>query len=180
MTKLLGLSLILSWCLLSACQEKSSQANMRVSSVPERSVKEVKPGAKVSLASENIVTLTAGNTATVDILLNAQLGDGNMHVELNPSEGLQLQGSSSSYDFTPTADGQYKISPHLYTPVDGRYYLNINATITAGDVLSSRSLAVIVQVGAIPSTAESPAKSLQKTSGENVVSLPAQERIINQ
>lgn len=153
---------------------------MSVSGGPERSVKEVKPGAKVSLASENTVTLAAGNTATVDILLNAQLGDGNMHVELNPSEGLQLQGSSSSYDFTATADGQYKISTNLYTPVDGRYYLNINATITAGDVSSSRSLAVIVQVGAIPSTAESPARSLQKASGENVVSLPAQERIINQ
>jgi|GEM_PF-667535 len=186
MNKLLLLMLVLGCWMLSACQQKNSQSNhpdtrvAEVSSAALKTTKDAKPGAKVRLASSSIVTLAAAKTTSIEILLNAQVDDGNMHVELNPSEGLQLLGDKASYDFTNNVDGQYKLKVDLYAANDGRYYLNLHTGITAGDASSSRSLAVIVQVGAVTAIDEQPTKALQKASGEKVISLPAEERITTQ
>lgn len=171
--------LLLSSSILPACQQKQDQAATGPA-VSSQHAKQAKPGAQVSLASANSVTLNAGSLASVDILLGAQVGDGTLHVELTPSEGLQLRGAKNSYEFTRSENGQYALKADLYAEANGRYYLNLNTTVRTGDASSFRSLALIVQVGSLPAIEDALPGLQKKAAGENVISLPAQEQISNQ
>lgn len=175
--------LILSSAIVSACQQKQGQTAADVAAGPDtysQPAKQAKPGAQVSLVSGNSVALAADKVASVDILLSAQVGNGTLHVKLTPGEGLQLRSAKDSYDFTPSENGQYALNTDLYAATNGRYYLNVNATIKTGEVSSFRSLALIVQVGALPAVEESSTAMQKRAMGENVISLPAQEQIISQ
>lgn len=186
MNKLLLLLIIcLNGSILLACQQKQGQTltDISVGQAAAASSLEgnrpAKPGAQVSLASDKLVILAADKATTIDILLSAQLEDGVMHLELNPGDGLQLRETKVSYDFVGTQAGLYPVKANLYAAAEGRYYLNLNTTISKGGESLSRSLAIIVQVG--PFTAAAGEAAMQKMAAEeDVISLPAQEQIINQ
>jgi len=171
--------------LLPACQRRNEtstvtatdQSSVTYSSMSLSARPAAKPGAQVRLASDAIVNLKTAETTDVDILLNAQLGDGNMHVTLNPSAGLELLGGNNVYTFNPDETGQYPLKVAMSAAVDGRYYLNLNVVINKGESSLSRTLALIVQVGAAPVAKQSLNKVLKTSTNENIISLPVQEQI---
>lgn len=187
--------LLLNALLLASCQQKAEQSVSENSANSEAlknsKIKEAKPGAQVGLASDNVIFIAANKTSEIEILFRAQLGNGDMQVELNPGEGLQLPGVTQPYVFTANDTGLYRLGLQISAADNGRYYLNLKATINNGGVSSARTLAVIVQVGDEPASENSTAASsavneklsfdaIEKPSSEAVVSLPAQERVSNQ
>lgn len=186
MKKLQGLLvLVLNVSLLFACQQKTGHAisdtasEQAASGAPLKSLKHAKPGAPISLVSPGQWVVAPGSVTSIDILLSAQLDGGTMHVELKPSEGLQLSDQREIYDFTPSEDGQYKIKADVHAASNGRYYLNVNATISTAESSQFRSLAIIVAVGADLEAAEQSSKVRKNVADENIISLPTQEQIIN-
>ncbi|HWV15993.1 MAG TPA: hypothetical protein VN030_11245 [Cellvibrio sp.] len=187
--------LLLGVLLMASCQQKAEQGgseNAANSTVLKNTkVKEAKPGAQVGLASDNRILIAAHKTSEVEIILRAQLGSGDMQVELNPGEGLQLPGVTQPYVFTANDTGLYRLGLQISAADNGRYYLNLKATINNGGTSSARALAVIVQVGdefasenptAAPSAVNQKLSfdAIENSSDEAVVSLPAQELISNQ
>ena len=140
--------------------------------------KEIKPGAAVSLASVNLVTIDANQTSEIIVLLKAQSAIGTIHVETNTSEGLELISSAVAQDLSLNQDGYYQLPVSILAPRNGRYYLNLQVTINNDEYISSRVLAVIIQVGPLTDAINLPPRMLKSTTNENVISLPAQEKII--
>jgi hypothetical protein len=154
-------------------------------------VKTVKPGAAVTLGVDNIFVIALNSVETINIMLNVgeslDAKDATiMHVDLNPSDGLQIIKGAEPRDFMLGTQAQYPITVDLKASSTGRYYLNLQVVIENGGNRSMRHLAVIIQAG--PSV-ETKNTLLQKTDGaskedltskEKVISLPAQEEIINQ
>ena len=188
MRYLLPMLLACTFFLMSACHKKNEQENISVQQqdvphvfLPEKN-RTAKPGAAVSLASENIITLSVNKAKTINILLNAQLGTGTMLVSLNPSKDLQLLGRNDGfeYEFQANASGQYQLSLDVLAVNAGRYYLNLNVTINNAENSSSRTLAVILQTDILLKDDGELIKNLKPASTKHIISLPAQETISNQ
>lgn len=162
---------LISACLL-ACQEKSSALSQPGNAVVR--VKEAKPGAAIKLISSPIVFISANEPTQVDLLLNAKESTGALNLELSATDGLEVLDTQMHQKITLTPSITIKVPVKLRAITDGRYYLNIHTSIDNGSS-PSRTLALIVQVGA-----EGKAIQLKKPSGENVITLPAQETISNQ
>jgi hypothetical protein len=159
-----------------ACQQKSGhEPNL---SHPTKQKKAAKPGAAVSLASANMLTLTANQPSPVIVLLKANANAEIIQVEINPSEGLQLVSGAKVRDLHVDTDGLYHLPMSILASDNGRYYLNI--TINNKEYSSSRALAVIIQVGALAEADTLPEKMLKSTLNESIISLPAEESIQHQ
>jgi hypothetical protein len=161
------------------------------------SVKTVKPGAAVTLGVDNLFVIGLNSVETINVVLNVgenidAKNTAIMHVDLNPGEGLQITKGAEPRDFVLGTQTQYPITVDLKAASAGRYYLNLQVVIENGESKSMRNLAVIIQVG--PSI-EAKNTLLQKIDGaskegvlskedvlakQKVISLPAQEEIINQ
>ncbi len=159
---------------LVSCQEKSSVSVQQQNSASVKPVKEAKPGAAIKLASSSIVFLNANDLTSVDLLLDANATKGILHFELSATNGLEILDTKIQGDLELAPAVPVKI-PVKLRAIDGRYYLNIQASIDNGDSVSSRSLAVIVQVGA----EQEKNAQFKKSAGENVIPLPARETISN-
>ena len=176
--------LICCFCTLVACQQKNGQNahDVRVKEFqsPHATThkKEVKPGTAVSLASANLVTINANQTTAIIVLLKAQAAAGTIHVETNTSEGLQLISGEEARDLSLNPDGYYQLPVSLLALGNGRYYLNLQVTINNDEYVSSRVLAVIIQVGPLADAINLSPKMLKPITNENLISLPAQESII--
>lgn len=184
-------SLFCTVLLLAACQQKNehqdalSQPKVISSShsesmpplLAEKKLHKVKLGAPVSLVSNKNVILNENEITKIDIVLNAKFSNGSMSVQLNPSEGLQVLSNSTLHTFSPDASNQYLFSVDLLAKKSARYYLNLNVVIDDGENASSRTLAVIVQVGAPPASGMENIDMHKQSNDKNIIVLPAQENI---
>jgi len=158
---------------LSACHEKPVTVVQPVKKAQH--LKEAKPGAAISLSSESITVINANEISSTELIFEVSEPSGTLMIELSPAGGLELLDTQTSQRIAFSSPGPIKVPVKLRALVDGRYYLNIHATLDNGDVISNRGLALIVQVG--PEKAR--LNQLKKSSGDNVISLPAQETISN-
>ncbi len=174
--------IVLIFCLLptTGCQQKSKHEIVS-SSVNESQLltrtKTTKPGASVSLASANMITIDENKESTVVVLLKAQSTSGVIQIKLNSSEGLQVLSGNEIQDVRLNADGYYQLPVSLLAPNSGRYYLNLHVVIGNAENFTSRALAVIVKVGPFTGADQLPLQMKKSVTGENIISLPAQETI---
>jgi hypothetical protein len=186
MQKILFILWMLSCCIFLSCQQKPTQESITTNAATAKpsafmhELKAAKPGAPVGLASANLVVINLNKTTRVDIFLNVKAITGAMHVDVKPSEGLQLIKVMTAQDFKLDTNGKYNLSVDLLAVNRGRYYLNLQAQINDGESVSSRSLAVIIQVGSPVDDNQKSEKTLKQTTNENIISLPAQESISSQ
>jgi hypothetical protein len=165
-------------CLLvSACAPKQGQIatnNQTISAVK----KEIKPGAPVTLDSPALININANQATNINLALKTTTTLGNMRVDIIPGDGLQLLNKNSAYKLVLDGSPDYSLATELLAPNNGRFYLNLHISLDNGETISSRTLAVIVQVG--PSAEESVQsdKLLKTLTGEHVISMPAEETVI--
>lgn len=160
------------FCLL-GCHEKSS-----ATSQPNKigtHTKEVKPGAAVKLISSPIISINANELVQIELLLDVKESSGTLSLEFSPTNGLSLLDTNALQNFHFSQATTINIPVKVRANSNGRYYLNIHVSIDNGDSLSTRNLALIVQVGAEVEKST----QLKKMSNENVISMPAQETISN-
>jgi hypothetical protein len=161
------------WQHAKPCQPEKSNDNTT-------SLKTQKPGAAVTLGSSNLVEVRPGVVETLNILLNTQEIVGNMHVDINPGDGLRVITEPTTKDFLLGTHAAYPLSVSVLSEKPGRFYLNLNVVVNRGESTSARHLAVIIQSGP---QLEVKATLLEKPQGiedKKVISLPAQEEIISQ
>lgn len=143
---------------------------------PVATEKRGKPQAPVFLASSPIISVDPHKpfSSDIELVVNAS----NVLIEqitLNPSAGLLLD-SQTPVSIKVNAD-KAKLPVKFLPTENGRYYLHVNITVKSNNSaeqldISSKALAVIVQVGSVVQ----PEVKLQKlSSGENLEVLPAQE-----
>lgn len=169
-----GLSLLAIAALL-GCMEKSvTEFPTPIKSI--QSTKTAKPGADIKLVSNALIAIMANELAHTDIVLETMESSGELIIEFFPSQGLSLKNTSTPHVIKFDSSAPIKIPVSLAAMTNGRYYLNMHISLNNMDSISVRNLAVIVQVGPL---AEQAVK-LQKTVGENIIVLPAQETISSQ
>lgn len=157
-------------------QEQSTKSSLHTSSLVK---KEVKPGAPVNLDYPTLISINPNQATNINLALKTPAILGKMHVDIIPGDGLQLLNTRAAYDLTLDGSTSYPLTAELLAPSDGRFYLNLHVTLDDGETVSSRALAVIVQVGPSAAESEQPSKLLKTSSGENVISLPAEETVTN-
>ena len=172
-TKVTALSLI--FTVLFSCSGKSEVSSAKVHQTGIN-LKERKPGASIKLVSAAIVFINPNEQTPVD--LEFEVGDTGAQIEIDfePTDGLSLVNRDPSQSINMSAFPTVKRSVSLLAPANGRYYLNMHVRMNNGDKQTARILALIVQVG----TDADPKMKLKKPSEENVISLPAQEKISTQ
>ena len=139
---------------------------------PSIRVKAAKPGAPIKLISESIITINPNELSQINIELQTMELGGYLEIDFLPVSGLNLVNTEAHLSLEIVSQ-TVKLPVTLLAPMKGRYYLNMHTRIKDGESSSTRALAIIVQVG------EQKDKDVQfkKISGENVISLPAQEKI---
>ncbi|GGY70454.1 hypothetical protein GCM10011613_13650 [Cellvibrio zantedeschiae] len=158
---------------LSGCHEQTSETTPGNAI---NAVKKAKPGAAIKLASSPTLFINANEIVKTELLFDVADTSGQLHLEFFPSNGLDILDTSTRASVDLQGTKPVKIPVALRALENGRYYLNIHASIDSGESVSSRSLAVILQVGPLLEKST----QFKKTSGEQVISLPAQETISNQ
>jgi hypothetical protein len=154
------------------CSGKSESLTSRSQSL-KNYAKEPKPGAPVKLISDSIVSINPGQATRVVIELEAHEREGQLDIDFVPSDGLTILDTDSRQTISLSDSLPIKFPVTLLAHTDGRYYLNMHIRIENGESSSNRALALIVQLGA-----ESDTIKFKKADGVNVISLPAQEKIL--
>lgn len=139
--------------------------------------KNAKPGAAIKLISPLSISAEPNQTTNIDILLETIEATGELTIEFNLTQGLELVSSPNRQTTNLPSSSPIKIPVSFVSSANGRYYLNIHATINNNDSVAVRNFAVIVEVGPQSNPSASMSLQLKKSSGENVISLPAQESI---
>jgi hypothetical protein len=142
-------------------------------------IKNLKPGAPVILLSHDIKILNENSPSPVEIALKTEIKQGSMRVVLHPSAGLELKNENTTFYFELADKGIHTVTTNLLAATQGRYYVNLQIDIDDGEHLSSRVLAVIVQVGVLQKVSEKFEQAVNSSTADKIISLPAQEVIIN-
>ena len=157
------------------CMEKSV-TEIIATSKPVQTTKTTKPGAAIKLVSNSLISITTNELAHTDIVLETMESRGELIIDFATSQGLSLKNINTPQSIKLDGSTPIKIPVSLIATSNGRYYLNMHISLNNADTISVRNLAVIVQVGPLVEKAV----KLQKTAGENIISLPAQETISSQ
>jgi hypothetical protein len=169
-----GFALLLIGALF-GCMEKSiTEAVSTTKSV--QATKTTKPGAAIKLVSKSLISIAANELAHTEVVLDAMESAGELIIDFSTSQGLRLENISAPQTIKFDGSAPIKIPVVLMATSNGRYYLNMHISLNNNDAISARNLAVIVQVGPLVENAV----QLQKTTGENIILLPAQETISSQ
>lgn len=168
-----GLALVY---LLSCHEQPTASSQSKTAGKTAVHVKEAKPGAAIKLSSNSIVFINANELTQIELMLDVKESSGSLNIELSPTNGLDIVETQMYQSINLGSSAAIKIPVKLRANTNGRYYLNIHASVNNNDLFSTRNLAVIVQVGA--EIEKSP--QLKKITNDNVISLPAQETISNQ
>lgn len=145
-------------------------------SKPAQATKTTKPGAAIKLVSNSLISITRNEQVNTDIVLDAMESSGELTINFSTSQGLNLKNITSPQMIKFDGSVPIKIPIVLMATNNGRYYLNMHISLNNSDAISTRNLAVIVQVGPLMEQAV----KLQKTAGENIIALPAHETISSQ
>lgn len=137
-----------------------------------------KPGASVEIVGEKRVYLQPGETLDWVLSLSSAESSGELHATLSTSEGLELVSNQREFDFKLTSKGAYAMPVTVRALNEGRYYLYVQAQVSAEGRTSSRALAVAVQVGdAKPSLQRDQNKRQLDSEGRELLIQDAQEVI---
>lgn len=158
---------VLTLLVLAGCNPSSSE----VSKPTVKHGKHLKPGADIRLQSDSIIFVKPNEIVDTDIVLATNETSGQLSLDISLSEGLELLDTSSKINATLNETKLVKTPVKLRAIHDGRFYIYLQASLSNGESISSRSLALIVQAG--PEIQK--ATQFQKSAGENVISMPAQE-----
>jgi len=105
----------------------------------------VKPGASVTLNSVLPKTMSSGSFQAVQLQLQDGYNDGVLSVNIVPSEGLSLFGSSASKTFNMAGPGPHIWDLDVKAETDGVYFLNVFAEAQG----QPRSFSVRLDMGQI-------------------------------
>ena len=157
--------------ILFSCSAKpeNNSANIRK---PDIRSKSAKPGASIKLVSKSIVSINPNEPSPFDIELQTTELGSYLEIDFLPVSGLNLV-NTNVHQSLEVVSQSIKFPVTLFASGKGRYYLNIHIRIKDGDSNSTRTLALIVQVG----DQQNEAVQFKKASDESVISLPAQEKI---
>lgn len=171
----LGMMIIaLSLATLFACNLRADHpAKISIESDSQDKRREEKPGAPIRLVSDKLLRINPAEKSTLNIVLSANDGAESLWVEFLPSPGLQLLAPLEPQAVAVGANKLVSLPVVLLANVSGRYYLNIHIGSDAEGLSNVRNLAVIIQVGDEPAAAI----ERQKSAGDNVITMPAQETI---
>ena len=161
--------------MFSGCSGKSDNTTT-THSVATSYKKEAKPGALVKMVSPSIISINPSQLTQINIELETSGEDGDLELDFLPSQGLDIGNTPKHQTVSLSNTPLLKIPVTLFAHADGRYYLNMHVRISNSESSSTRTLALIVQAGA------ETGKNIQfkKPADENVVSLPAEEKISSQ
>lgn len=142
-----------------------------------------KPGAQVMLVDNQIYRLETGVEKTLNLNLITSYSQGEMHVRLSSSEGLELQQAAEKMSFMLEAGEVYEIPLQIFATITGRHYVHLHIDVTAGNRKMFKSISAIIQA---QTASEEPrllrgvqkAGANENNSGDEVISLPAQEEIL--
>jgi hypothetical protein len=168
-----GLALLVIVVLLGCMEKPVVETTL---SKPVQTTKTTKPGAAIKLVSSSLISITANELVDTEIFLETMEPRGELSIEFSPSQGLILKNPNTPQTIKFDSSSAIKIPVSLLATANGRYYLNMRISLNNTDSISVRNLAMIVQVGPLTEKAV----KLQKTAGENIIVLPAQETISSQ
>jgi len=137
-----------------------------------------KPGAAVSLKNSQPLYAAAPGIYEYELQLLSSSQSGKMAVVASIDDGVTIISPKQEFEFVLQEGGEYLLPLTLNISAEGRHYIQLHVSIAAGEQISTRVIAAILQVG------EPAVKKAQKTSPETsaegeeaVISLPAQETI---
>lgn len=160
--------------LLSACDTPDTQISTAQKS--ESRAHQAKPGASITLKNSQPFFMEAPGVSDLELVLSAPPVGGVMHVDVTVSPGLELVSSVSHFEFLLTQEAEYKLPIQVNAPATGRYYVNLQTSITQNEQHDSRVITAIVQVG--PPAAKSQKVTNDKSvETDGIISLPAKETI---
>lgn len=167
-------------------QRSSALANeiRDVEASSNKSVKSVeaprgKPGAQISLATNEIYPLKAGVVGDMKLVLLTPYTEGQLSVTVSASEGLALVSDVTDFNFLLEADTDYVIPLKLLAQEDGRYYVHLQVNLESEGRRTFRALSAIVQVGQEDTVTKEKLKIHKAGEATSVILLPAEETIIN-
>lgn len=166
--RLLGFSILL---LLGACACTQGAHEARV--IESGAHKFPKPGAGVKLISPPIIHVEPNQIVLPELVLAIDDPEGQLHVVLSVTEGLELIDTPEQLDFPLAARKRVQLPLKLRAIRDGRFYVHLQTSIRDGDSVSYRNVALIIQSGA----ESSKSNRVQKQSEGSVISMPAKETI---
>ncbi len=160
---------------VSGCMGKSPTETSALSAPIKSSLKTPKPGAAIKLVSASLIDISPNQPTQTTVVLDIMAPNGELNIELSSSPGLSLGDAELTQVIKHSPPAPVEIPILLSAANNGRYYLNMHISVVGNDnTRSVRNLAVIVQVGPVVNSAV----RLQKTPGENVIVLPAQETVV--
>lgn len=155
-----------------ACTEKRV-AEKPVTTNASLPIKTAKLGAAIKLVSESIISIEPNQPTPTNIVLAGMPNQSDVSIQFSPSQGLSL-GDAALHQVIKNNSARLIIPITLMAQSKGRYYINMHVRVSNSDSEELvRNLAVIVQVGSL----EDHLSQFKKTTGENVIILPAQETI---
>ncbi len=108
----------------------------------------LKPGAGVSLAGREFVGVELGEIKTLDIDFAVTETTGQLHISLEPGQGLELLSNQKAIDFDLSQNPSLTLPIQVRVTEAGNKVLNIFASITSSQgQTSSRAMALVVQAG---------------------------------
>lgn len=137
----------------------------------------VKPGAAVSLKSTEPLYAPAPGVYEYQLQLVSPNHTGSMTINVTTGDGVTIVSPEHRFEFVLQEGGEYKLPLTLNASAEGRFYIQLHASIIAEGQTSVRAISAILQVG-------TPAVKMQKImttssadKSDSVISLPAQETI---
>jgi hypothetical protein len=137
----------------------------------------VKPGASVSLKNDEPLYAAVPGVYDYQLQLLSPIHEGKMTVDVSTSDGLTIVSSARHFEFELQTGGEYRVPLTINASAEGRFYIQLHASITVNGQPSSRVIAAILQVGETAVKAQKAAVKSSAQEAEAVISLPAQETI---
>ncbi len=163
---------------LVSCDGYQQQVRIPTDYVKQPLLHHRKPGAAVGLENAQVNPEISGVQYAIDPGLISCYDGADLELSVKASEGLYIVGGDTNPTMT-LSKGKLSCPFTVVAAETGRYYLYLNAKVNNGGTLATRALTFIVQVGE-EETVKDTTVIAQKSSatGEILVSLPAQEEII--
>jgi hypothetical protein len=153
-----------------------------------------KPGAAVDLLERQPFSILSGERVSLPIVLTTAYSEGEMSVTISADDALNIGEGQLAFSFDLSKTKELLLPLEVQAEKPGRFYINLHVELISGGQKLSRILAVIVVAGqqgddVIDTNIKSAAKldlseqkkmSVTSSSIEQVISLPAEERIVTE
>lgn len=175
MKQITHISILLISLLLGACDSgttATADSNSEKSSI----AKYLKPGAAIDFQHNFKGPLDIGEKQTVDLSFRLPHISGQLAIKLRADRGLIAEPATRDYEFSLAADQNYSIQQTLSAEDAGKYYLTVFAEVLDPQgQIKNRVFAIAVQVGEPLSKPSNSDLIIERSSGERLIIMPAQE-----